>query len=235
MSLHIEAKQGEIADSILLPGDPMRAKWIAETFLKDPVLYNDVRGMLGFTGLYNNKRVSVQGTGMGIPSALIYCHELITEYGVKNLIRVGSAGSYQDTVKIRDIVLAMSASSTSGINNSRFVNADYSPTANFELFMKAAQYASKHEIPIKAGNVLSSDVFYNDDYESYKKWAEYGVLCVEMETAGLYTIAAKYDVNALSILTISDSLITREATSTDDRENSFNTMIEIALNTLLKV
>lgn len=232
MSLHIEAKQGDIAETILLPGDPMRAKWIAESFLKDPILYNDVRGMLGYTGMYKNKRVSVQGTGMGIPSTLIYCHELITEYGVKNLIRVGSAGSYQDTVKIRDIVLAMAASSTSGINNSRFVNADYAPTANFELFMKAAQYANENKIPIKAGNVLSSDVFYNDDYDSYKKWAAYGILCVEMETAGLYTIAAQYNVSALSILTISDSLITREAISTDDRENSFNTMIEIALNAM---
>lgn len=232
MSTHIEAKKGEIAETVLLPGDPMRAKWIAETFLDNPKCYNDVRGMLGFTGTYKGKRVSVQGTGMGIPSALIYCHELINDYGVKNLIRVGSTGSYQKDVKIRDIVIAMAASSTSGINNSRFINADYSPTANFELFMKAALYAKENNIPIKAGNVLSADEFYEDDYDSYKIWADFGVLCVEMETAGLYTIAAKFDVKALSILTVSDSLVTKERTSADDRESTFSTMVEIALNTL---
>ncbi len=233
MSIHIEAKIGEIAENVLLPGDPMRAKWIAETFLQDYICYNDIRGMLGFTGFYKNKRVSVQGTGMGIPSALIYCHELINDYGAKNLIRVGSAGSYRRDVKIRDVVIAMAASSTSGINNSRFINADYSPTANFELFMKAALYAEKHNIPIKAGNVLSADEFYDDDFESYKKWAEFGVLCVEMETAGLYTIAAKFNIRALSILTVSDSLVTKKRTTADERESSFSTMIEIALNTLL--
>jgi len=232
MSTHIEAKKGEIAETVLLPGDPMRAKWIAETFLENYKCYNDVRGMLGYTGTYNGKRVSVQGTGMGIPSALIYCHELINDYGVKNLIRVGSTGSYQKDVKIRDIVIAMAASSTSGINNSRFINADYSPTANFELFMKAALYAKENSIPIKAGNVLSADEFYEDDYDSYKIWADFGVLCVEMETAGLYTIAAKFNVKALSILTVSDSLVTKERTSADDRETTFNTMVEIALNTL---
>ncbi len=232
MSIHIEAKKGEIAESVLLPGDPMRAKWIAETFLKDSFCYNDVRGMLGYTGTFNGKPVSVQGTGMGIPSALIYCHELINNYGVKNLIRVGTAGSYQPDVKLRDIVIAMAASSTSGINNTRFINADYSPTADFELFMKAAQYAQKHNIPIKAGNVLSADEFYGDDPESYKKWAKFGVLCVEMEAAGLYTIAAKFNVKALAILTISDSLVTKKETSADERESTFKAMIDIALNSL---
>ena len=232
MSTHIEAKKGEIAETVLLPGDPMRAKWIAETFLEDHKCYNDIRGMLGFTGFYKGKRVSVQGTGMGIPSALIYCHELINDYGVKNLIRVGSTGSYQKDIKIRDIVIAMAASSTSGINNSRFINADYSPTANFELFMKAALYAKENNIPIKAGNVLSADEFYEDDFDAYKKWAEFGVLCVEMETAGLYTIAAKFNVKALAILTVSDSLMTKERTTADERESTFATMIEIALNTL---
>lgn len=233
MSTHIEAKRGEIAESVLLPGDPMRAKWIAETFLDRPKLYNDVRGMLGYTGSYKGTPISVQGTGMGIPSALIYCHELINDYGVKNLIRVGSSGSYQKDIKLRDIVIAMAASSTSGINNSRFINADYSPTANFELFLKATNYAREKNIPIKAGNVLSSDEFYEDDFDHYKKWAKFGVLCVEMEAAGLYTIAAKYNVKALAILTISDSLVTKETTSADDRETSFSTMIEIALNTLV--
>jgi purine-nucleoside phosphorylase len=229
MSTHIEAKKGDIAQTVLLPGDPMRAKWIADTFLENAKCYNKVRGMLGYTGTYNGKLVSVQGTGMGIPSALIYCHELINDYGVQNLIRVGSAGSYQPNVKIRDIVIAMAASSTSGINNSRFVNADFSPTANFELFLKACLYAKNHEIPIKAGNVLSADEFYEDDYESYKQWSKFGVLCVEMEAAGLYTIAAKHNVKALAILTISDSLVTREAMSSEDRETTFKKMVEIAL------
>ena len=232
MSVHIEAKKGEIAETVLLPGDPMRAKWIAETFLEDSFCYNDVRGMYGYTGTYKGKRVSVQGTGMGIPSAMIYCNELIKDYGVKNLIRVGSAGSYQKDVHIRDIIIAMAASTTSGINNSRFINSDYSPTADFDLFMKAVDYARKKDIPIKAGNVLSADEFYEDDFNSYKKWADFGVLCVEMEAAGLYTIAAKYKVKALAILTISDSLVTKEETTADERESTFNSMIEIALNTL---
>jgi len=233
MSTHIEAKPGEIAESILLPGDPMRAKWIAENFLENPKCYNDVRAMLGYTGTFRGKRISVQGTGMGIPSALIYCHELITEYGVKNLVRVGSAGSYQENINVRDIVIAMAASSTSGINNTRFVNCDYSPTADFDLFMKAVNYATENSIPIKAGNVRSTDQFYEDNFDSYKKWADFGVLCVEMETAGIYTIAAKFKVKALAILTISDSLITGEATTADEREGSFYRMVEIALNTML--
>ena len=229
MSIHIEAKKGEIAETVLLPGDPMRAKWIAETFLENPVCYNDVRGMLGFTGTYKGKQISVQGTGMGIPSALIYAHELINEYGVKNLIRVGSAGSYQKEVKIRDIVIAMAASTNSGLNTIRFNGADFAPTASFELFQKAIETAKQKGIPLKAGNILSSDEFYADEFESYKKWSAYGVLCVEMETNGLYTVAAKHKVNALSILTISDSLVTGERTTADEREQTFKEMIEIAL------
>ncbi len=232
MSIHIGAKKGDIAETVLLPGDPLRAKWIAETFFKNPVCYNEVRGMLGYTGTFNGKRVSVQGSGMGIPSTLIYCNELIQEYGVKNLIRVGSAGSYQKDVKLYDIVIAMAASSTSGINNSRFINSDYSPTADYNLFIKAVDYAREHNIPIKAGNVLSSDEFYDDNFDSYKKWAKFGVLCVEMEAAGIYTVAAKYNVNALAILTISDSLVTKEKTTSKERETTFSTMIEIALSTL---
>ncbi len=229
MSTHIEAKQGEIADTVLMPGDPLRAKWIAETFLEDAFCYNKIRGMLGYTGTYKGQKISVQGSGMGMPSAMIYFHELIQDYGVKNIIRVGSAGSYQEEVKINDVVLAMAASTTSGMNNSKFINSDYSPTANFELFIKAVNYAQEHKIPIKAGNVLSSDEFYVDDPEEYKLWAQYGVLCVEMETAGLYTIAAKYNIRALSILTISDSLVTKERLSAQARESSFKDMVEIAL------
>lgn len=232
MSTHIQASKGEIAETVLLPGDPLRAKWIAETYFEDAVCYNEVRGMLGYTGTYNGKRISVQGTGMGIPSALIYSHELINDYGVKNLIRVGSAGAYKKEVKLHDVVIAMTASSTSGINNIRFAGSHYSPTADFELFMKAANFAKENNIAVKAGNVLSSDEFYEDDPDSYKNWADYGVLCVEMETAGLYTIAAKHKVKALSVLTISDSLVTGEHISADAREKSMNNMIKIALGAI---
>ena len=210
MSVHIEAKNGEIAETILLPGDPLRAKWIAETFFENPKCFNKVRGMLGYTGTYNGKRVSTMGTGMGVPSISIYANELITEYGVKNLIRVGSAGSYQKHVEIRDVVLAMAASSNSGVNELRFGGANYAPTADFGLFMKAVESARAKNIPIKAGNVFSSDIFYEDDKEAFKLWSKFGVLCVEMEAAGLYTVAAKHNVNALAILTISDSLVTGE-------------------------
>ena len=230
MSIHIEAKKGEIAETVLLPGDPLRAKWIAETFLENPVCYNEVRGMLGYTGFYNGKRVSVQGTGMGIPSTLIYVEELIQEYGVENLIRVGSAGSYQKDVEIRDIVLAMAASSTSSINTRRFHESNYAATANFELFDKAVVEARKRNIPIKAGNVLSTDEFYADDFNNYKLWAQFGVLCVEMEAAGLYTIAAKYKKKALAILTVSDSLVTGERTTAQEREATFEDMVKIALS-----
>lgn len=229
MSIHINAKKGDIAETILLPGDPLRAKWIAETFFENPRCFNEVRGMLGYTGTYNGKEISVMGSGMGVPSISIYAHELITEFGVKNLIRVGSAGSYQEQIKVRDIVLAMSASSTSGVNELRFGGADYAPTANFELFQKAVEIAKSKNISIKAGNVLTSDEFYADEFESYKKWSKFGVLCVEMEAAGLYTVAAKHKVNALSILTISDSLVTGEKTTSKERETTFEEMIKIAL------
>jgi len=229
MSIHIKAQKGDIAETILLPGDPLRAKWIAETFFENPVCFNEVRGMLGYTGTYKGKKVSAMGTGMGVPSISIYAHELITEFGVKNLIRVGSAGSYQEHIKVRDIVLAMAASSTSGTNELRFGGADFAPTANFELFQKAVEAAKAKNIPIKAGNVLTSDEFYADEFESYKKWSKFGVLCVEMETAGLYTIAAKHKVNALSILTISDSLVSGDKTTSIERETTFEEMIKIAL------
>lgn len=229
MSVHLGAKRGEIAETVLLPGDPLRAKWIAETFLKDTFCYNEVRGMYGYTGTYQGKRVSVQGTGMGVPSTLIYANELIQDYDVKNLIRVGSAGSYQKDVKLRDIVIAMAASSNSAINRHRFRGADYAPTASFSLFKKAIAVAERKSIPVKAGNILTSDTFYADDFYDFRLWAEFGVLCVEMETAGLYTVAAKYNVNALTILTISDSLVSGDRMSAEDRETSFHDMVGIAL------
>ncbi len=232
MIIHIGAKKGDIAETILLPGDPLRAKHVAETFLQDAVCYNEVRGMYGFTGYYNGKRVSVQGTGMGIPSASIYINELIREYDVKNLIRIGTAGSLQPHIHVKDVVIALAASTNSAVNWNRFRGSDFAPTADFDLLLKAYHAAKDLNIPIKAGNVLSSDEFYDDDPDFYKKWAEYGVLCVEMETAALYTIAAKYGAKALGIFTISDSLVTKEACSAEERQHSFNDMVKIALNTL---
>ncbi len=230
MSTHIDAPKGAIAETVLLPGDPLRAQWIAETFLDNAQCYNKVRGMLGFTGSYKGRRISVQGSGMGIPSALIYYHELIADYGAKTLIRVGTAGSYQRDIGLRDVVLAMSASTNSALNDRKFNRGHFAPTANFDLFKKAMAYADKKSIPIKAGNVLTNDVFYEDDPKDFEKWADYGVLCVEMETAALYTIAAKHRVRALSILTISDSLVTKEFTTSKERESSFKQMVDIALN-----
>lgn len=229
MSLHINAKAGEIAETVLLPGDPLRAKWIAENFLTDARMYNNVRGMFGFTGMYKGNSVSVQSTGMGVPSMSIYTHELIDFYNVKKLIRVGSAGAYQKEIKLRDIVLAMAASTNSNINRIGSDSDILAPTASFELLARAIDVARAKKIPIKAGNVLTSDVFYQDNPDYYKKWAAYGVLCVEMETAALYTIAAKSQVQALAILTISDSLVTKEKISVNDRENTFREMIDIAL------
>jgi len=229
MSIHIEAKKGDIADKILLPGDPLRAKYIAETFLENPVCYNNVRGMLGYTGTYKGKRVSVQGTGMGVPSISIYVHELIQEYGCKTLIRVGSCGSMQERIKVRDVIIAMSASTDSNFNRLNFNELDYAPTANFDLVSKAHTYAKKLDMPAWVGSVFTSDNFYADSPDGWQKMAKYGVLGIEMEAAALYTIASKLGVDALALLTVSDSMLTHEATSSEDREKTFNEMIEIAL------
>ena len=185
--------------------------------------------MLGYTGSWKKNKVTIHGSGMGMPSLSIYVNEFIRNYNAKTLIRIGSAGGMQKKVKLRDIVIAMAASSNSGLNELRFGGADYAPTANFELFEKAVNVARSKNIPIKAGNIFTSDEFYADDFESYKKWSKFGLLCVEMETAGLYTVAAKHKVNALTILTISDSLVTGERTTSEERETTFSEMIEIAL------
>ena len=229
MSIHIGAKEGDVASTVLLPGDPLRAKYIAENFLTNTTCYNEVRGMYGYTGTYKGKRVSIQGTGMGIPSISIYINELITNYKAKNLIRIGSCGSMQQDIKIRDVILAMSASTDSHINKIRFNGMDYAPTANFNLLKRAHDIALEKDIPIKIGSVLTTDTFYNDDPNSWKHWANYGILAVEMETAVLYTLAAKFKVNALSILTVSDSLVTREETTSEERQKTFNQMVEVAL------
>jgi purine-nucleoside phosphorylase len=229
MSIHIGAKEGDIAGTVLLPGDPLRAKYIADNFLSGAICYNEVRGMHGYTGTYKGKRISVQGTGMGIPSISIYANELITNYRAKNLIRIGSCGSMQVDIKIRDVILAMSASTDSNINKLRFYGMDFASTANFTLLKKAYDIALEKAISVKVGSVLTTDTFYSDDPNSWKHWANYGVLAVEMETAALYTLAAKFKVNALSILTVSDSLVTREETTSEERQKTFNQMIEVAL------
>ncbi|GGH84680.1 purine-nucleoside phosphorylase [Pullulanibacillus pueri] len=233
MSVHIGANKGDIAESILLPGDPLRAKYIAETFLEDVTCYNEVRGMLGFTGTYNGKRISVQGTGMGIPSISIYVNELISEYGVKNLIRVGSCGAMQEEIKVRDLVLAQASSSDSSMNRHVFGGYDFAPVANFDLLRRAYDIGKTKDFTIHVGNVFSSDMFYRDDTSVVKKFMDYGVLAVEMETTALYSLAAKYGVNALSILTVSDHIITGEETTSEERQKTFNEMITVALETAL--
>ncbi len=231
MSIHIGANPGDIADTILLPGDPLRAKYIAETYLENPVQYNNVRGMLGFTGTYKGRRISVQGTGMGVPSISIYVHELMEQYNVQNLIRVGTCGAIQKDMKVRDLVLAMSASTDSAINRVRFGNIDFAPTANFDLLLKAYEVAKQKSVNVKVGNVFTADTFYNEDMDAVHKWADYGVLALEMETAALYTLAAKFGRKALTILTVSDHVLTGEATTAEERQTTLNQMIEIGLET----
>ncbi len=230
MSIHIGAAKGAIAETILLPGDPLRAKMIAETFLEDAVCYNEVRGMYGFTGNYNGKRVSVQGTGMGIPSISIYVNELIREYDVKNLIRIGTCGGMQEHIGIRDVILALSACTDSNVNNLRFKGMSFAPTANYDLLARAMQVAAEKNMNPKVGTVLTSDTFYHDETDAWKLWAGYNVLAAEMETSELYTLSAKYGVNALSILTVSDHIVTGEMTSSEERQNTFRQMVELALS-----
>lgn len=226
---HNTAKKGEIAETILLPGDPLRAKFIAETYLDDLKQFNTVRNMFGYTGTYKGKKISVMGTGMGMPSMGIYSYELIHFYGVKNLIRVGSCGSYQENVKIHDIILAQGACTNSNYASQYNLPGVYSAISSFELLEKAKNVADEKGYEVKVGNILSSDIFYNDQPEVWKKWADMGIFGVEMEAYALYANAAKSGVNALTILTVSDSLVSKEEISPEDRETSFTKMMEIAL------
>jgi purine-nucleoside phosphorylase len=232
MSIHIGAAQGQIASTVLLPGDPLRARYIAETMLEDVICYNEVRGMLGYTGRYGDKRVSVMGSGMGIPTLSIYVNELVTEYNVKTLIRVGTCGALQPYLKVGDIVLAMTASTDSHINRLRFGGMDYAPAASFDLLLKAYEVAQKGGVSVYVGGIFSGDTFYGDDPEWWKKWAAFGTLVCEMETNGLYTLAAKFQVSALSVLTVSDSLVTGESSTAEQRERDFPQMAKIALEIL---
>lgn len=236
LSIHIGAKKGEIAETILLPGDPLRAKYIAEKYLDDVVQYNKVRGMYGFTGTYKGKRISVQGSGMGVPSISIYVNELINEYEVKNLIRVGTCGGIADHIKIRDIVIAQGATTDSQTNRMVFGGIDYAPLADFELLKIAAEITEKLNLKPHIGNVFTSDSFYRENAEEINNLlARYNVLAVEMETSALYTLAAKYKRKALSILTVSDHVMTGEQTTAEEREKTFHEMMEIALETAVDI
>ena len=227
MSTHIAAKPGEIAESILLPGDPLRAKWIAENFLTDPVQYNSVRNMFGYTGTVNGKRVSVQGTGMGAPSIGIYAYELFNDYGVQKAIRVGTAGGIAPT-QLRDVVIAISASTDSKINRRTYGDLDVAPAASYELLEKAVAKARESKIPHHVGMVASGDLFY-DETDSLEHWKKLGVLALEMETSQLYTLAAKFRRQALSIVTVSDMMDGSGHTSAEERESGFRNMVELAL------
>jgi len=226
---HNSAQKGDIAETILLPGDPLRAKFIAETYLDKPVLFNQVRNMLGYTGEYKGKRVSVMGTGMGVPSMGIYSYELIHFYGVKNLIRVGSCGALREDLDLYDIVLAMGACTNSNYAHQYELPGTYSAIASWDLLYKAKKVADEKNIPVKIGNVLTGDVFYSPNPEEYKKWQQMNVLAAEMETYALYCNAAYAGVNALTILTVSDSIVLKKETTPEERERSFTKMIEIAL------
>jgi purine-nucleoside phosphorylase len=231
MSTHIGAKPGEIAPIVLLPGDPLRAKWIADTYLEDAVCYSTVRNMFGFTGRYHGVDVSIQGSGMGMPSASIYYHELCAEYDVKTLIRVGSCGALLDDLHLRDVVAASAASTDSAMNRVRFDGlVDYAPVADFALLRAAVDAAEQRGIAMRVGPVFAADAFYTDRPDLFDKLALYGVLAVEMETAALYTIAARFKARALTVLTVSDHIKTGEHTSAQDREQTFGKMIEVALD-----
>lgn len=233
MSVHIEAKPGEIADKILLPGDPLRAKYIAETFLEDPVCYNNVRGMLGYTGTYKGERVSVQGTGMGMPSASIYVQELIQSYDVKKLIRVGTCGAISKDVHVRDLVIGQAAATSSSMVAKNFPTFHYPPIADFNLLLKAYQIAEEKGFTTHVGNLLSEDTFYKDDMTETLKLADFGVMGVEMEAAALYYLGAKFQVQTLAICTVSDHIITGEETTAEERQVTFNDMIHVGLETAI--
>lgn len=234
MSTHIGAQPGEIAERVLMPGDPLRAKWIAETYLQDAKCYSTVRNMLGYTGTYHGVPVSVQGSGMGMPSASIYTHELLSGYGVRTVIRVGSCGALSEALKLRDVLAASGASTDSAMNRLRFDGLiDYAPVADFGLLRTAVDVAAGRGVQMRVGPILAADAFYTDRPDLYDKLAEYGVLAVEMESAAMYTIAAKFGARALTILTVSDHLKTGEVTTAEERQETFSEMVEIALDTII--
>jgi len=230
---HINAKDGAFAETVLMPGDPLRAKYIAETYLENAELVTDVRNMFGYTGFYKGQRVSVMGHGMGIPSCSIYTKELITEYGVKNIIRIGSCGAVRADVKVRDVIIGMGACTDSKVNRMRFKDHDFAAIADFGLLRKAVAAAETLGIPVKVGNLFSADLFYSPDPQMFDVMEKFGILGVEMEAAGIYGVAAEYGANALAICTVSDHIKTGEQTSADERQNTFDEMMKIALDSVL--
>jgi purine-nucleoside phosphorylase len=229
VSTHLEARPGDIAPVVLLPGDPLRAQFIAERYLDEAVPHNRVRNALGYSGRYRGSPISVQSTGMGMPSFAIYAHELIESYGARVLLRVGTCGAIHKDLRIRDIILAMSASTDSAMNRHRFGGMDFAPTADFDLLRRAHELATARDLPVRVGSVLTTDSFYPDREDWWQLWARHGVLAAEMETAALYTIAGRFGVRALSILTVSDQIATDEHSSAEDRQTGFGSMAELAL------
>jgi purine-nucleoside phosphorylase len=234
MSVHIGAQPGEIAERVLLPGDPMRAKWLAETFLTGAKCYTEVRGMLGFTGTWQGVRVSVQGSGMGMPSAAIYTHELINGYGVQSLIRIGSCGALAMDLNLGDVIAAIGSATDSNMNRTRFDGlVDYAPVADFGLLRTAVDVAERRGVAMRVGPILAADAFYTDRPDLYDSLAQYGVLAVEMESAAIYTIAARYGAKALTILTVSDHIKRGEKMEAAQREQGFSDMVQIGLDTAI--
>lgn len=229
MTIHIGAKPGEIAETVLMPGDPYRAKWIADTFLKDAVCVNEVRGMLGFTGTWNGNRVTVHGSGMGMPSMSIYANELMKDYGAQTLIRIGSCGAMQENIKVRDVIIAMSTSSISTPSSGIFKELNFAPCADYSLLEAAVTASKSLDVGVHVGGIYSSDTFYDERNDLTEQLIRHGVMGVEMEAAELYTLAQRHKRRALGIMTVSDHLITGEALPSDQREKSFSDMVQIAL------
>ncbi|ELK3679298.1 purine-nucleoside phosphorylase [Vibrio fluvialis] len=232
---HINAQPGDFANTVLMPGDPLRAKFIAETYLEDVKQVCDVRNMFGYTGTYKGKKVSVMGHGMGIPSCSIYVHELIAEYGVKNIIRIGSCGAVRDDVKLMDVVIGMGASTDSKVNRIRFSGHDFAAIADYDLLETAVNQARAHNVPVKVGNVFSADLFYTPEPEIFEKMKNLGILGVDMEAAGIYGVAADLGARALTILTVSDHILRGEKLSSEDRQKSFHDMMQVALETAINI
>ncbi len=226
---HIAAEKGDFAKTVLMPGDPLRSKFIAENFLENAVLVNNVRGIQGYTGEYNGKRVSVMASGMGMPSISIYSHELYNFYGVENIIRVGTAGGMNENVHVRDIVLGQGACTDSNFASQFNLGGNLCPIADFGLLKKAYDISRKMGLTTHVGNLYSTDVFYNDDSTTTEKWSRLGVLAVEMEAAALYMTAARFNKKALAICTVSDHLLTGESTSAEERQTTFTDMMKLAL------
>jgi len=234
MTAHINAESRDFAETVLMPGDPLRAKYIAENFLDGARLVTDVRNMLGFTGEYRGKLVSVMGSGMGIPSASIYCKELITEFGVKEIIRIGSCGAVSPDINLRDVVIGMGACTDSNVNRIRFKGHDFAAIADYGLLENSVATAREQGLNARVGNLFSADLFYSPDVEMFEVMEKYNILGVEMEAAGMYGVAAEYGAKALAICTVTDHIRRGEAMSAEDRQNSLNYMIKLTLESVVR-